>query len=246
MNKLKIFQDKQIRSHWDAENELWYFSIIDIIAVLTGSDRPRKYWNDLKIKLAKEGSQLSEKIGQLKMKSTDGKSYLTDVADTESLFRLIQSIPSPKAEPFKCWLAKVGYERIEENEDPEKVLEFIKGTELRPYLELLDSDEERRKFEQLLLKRYYMAYPRSANGKVLFPYLNGYLFWHISESMKNKTLVLDVAKLDRFAMVSFYTTLKKSYTMPDNLLARLDNLNWSSLLYMLLRNAIEVQMEALL
>ena len=98
MDKLKIFQDKQIRSYWDADKELWFFSIIDIIAILTGSDRPRKYWNDLKLKLVKEGSQLSEEIGQLKMKSTDGKSYLTDVADTQALFRLIQSIPSPKAE----------------------------------------------------------------------------------------------------------------------------------------------------
>lgn len=123
MSKLKIFQEKHVRSHWDADKELWHFSIIDIIGVLTGSDRPRKYWNDLKIKLLKEGSQLSEKIGQLKMKSADGKFYLTDVADTETVFRLIQSIPSPKAEPFKLWLAKVGYERIEENEDPEKTID---------------------------------------------------------------------------------------------------------------------------
>jgi hypothetical protein len=123
MSKLKIFQDKHVRSHWDADKELWYFSIIDIIAALTDSDRPRKYWNDLKLKLANEGSQLSEKIGQLKMKSTDGKLYLTDVADTETMFRLIQSIPSPKAEPFKLWLAQVGYERIEENEDPEKTID---------------------------------------------------------------------------------------------------------------------------
>ena len=130
MNKLKIFQDQQIRSHWDTEKELWYFSIIDIIAVLSGSDRPRKYWSDLKLKLAKEGSQLSEKIGQLKMKASDGKSYLTDVADTEVLFRLIQSIPSPKAEPFKLWLARVGYERIEENEDPEKTIDRAMATYL--------------------------------------------------------------------------------------------------------------------
>lgn len=123
MSKLKIFQDKHVRSHWDADKELWYFSIIDIVATLTDSDRPRKYWNDLKLKLVNEGSQLSEKIGQLKMKSTDGKLYLTDVADTETMFRLIQSIPSPKAEPFKLWLAQVGYERIEENEDPEKTID---------------------------------------------------------------------------------------------------------------------------
>jgi len=119
MSNVKLFQNQQIRSHWDAEQELWFFSVIDIIQVLTGSERPRKYWNDLKKKLQQEGSQLSDKIGQLKMLSSDGKSYLTDVADTETLLRLVQSIPSPRAEPFKLWLAQVGYERLEENEDPE-------------------------------------------------------------------------------------------------------------------------------
>jgi hypothetical protein len=94
-------------------------SIIDVIEILTGTDRPRKYWSDLKSKLKKEGSELSEKIGQLKMQSADGKFYLTDVADTEQLFRLIQSIPSPKAEPFKKWLAQVAAERLDEMQDPE-------------------------------------------------------------------------------------------------------------------------------
>ncbi len=116
---IQLFQKQKVRTHWDEEKEIWYFSIIDVVAVLTESLRPRKYWSDLKSKLQKEGSELSEKIGQLKMKSFDGKSYSTDVADTEQLLRLIQSIPSPKAEPFKLWLAKVGYERIEEIEDPE-------------------------------------------------------------------------------------------------------------------------------
>lgn len=116
---IKVFEDKQVRTHWDSEQEKWFFSIIDVIAALTGSDRPRKYWNDLKSKLAKEGSQLSDKIGQLKLKSADGKSYSTDVADTEQLFRLIQSIPSPKAEPFKLWLAQVATERLDEMQDPE-------------------------------------------------------------------------------------------------------------------------------
>jgi len=116
---IAIFEGSQIRRHWDAEKELWYFSIMDIIQVLVKTDRPRKYWNDLKTKLKKEGSELSEKIGQLKMKSSDGKKYLTDVADTETLLRLIQSIPSPNAEPFKLWLARVGYERLEETADPE-------------------------------------------------------------------------------------------------------------------------------
>ncbi|MEJ0106666.1 MAG: Bro-N domain-containing protein [Bacteroidota bacterium] len=119
MSDIQLFESKKIRSHWDAEQEKWYFSIVDIIEVLTGTDRPRKYWADLKAKLKKEGSELSEKIGQLKMEAEDGKMRTTDIADTEQLLRLIQSIPSPKAEPFKQWLAKVGYERIEENQDPE-------------------------------------------------------------------------------------------------------------------------------
>jgi hypothetical protein len=119
MSNIKLFDHIKIRSHWDAEAEKWYFSVVDVIKILTGSDRPRKYWSDLKAKLIKEGSELSEKIGQLKMQSEDSKYYLTDVADTEQLLRLIQSIPSPKAEPFKQWLAKVGNERIDESQDPE-------------------------------------------------------------------------------------------------------------------------------
>lgn len=114
-----LFNQKTVRRQWNDKKELWYFSIIDVIEVLTNSKRPRKYWNDLKLKLKKEGSKLSEKIGQLKMRSSDNKYYLTDVADTETMLRLIQTIPSPKAEPFKLWLAKVGYERIEETDDPE-------------------------------------------------------------------------------------------------------------------------------
>lgn len=100
-NSIKIFEQKKVRSHWDEQAEKWWFSVIDVVAILTESDRPRKYWSDLKSKLKKEGSELSEKIGQLKMLSSDGKYYKTDVADTEQLFRLIQSIPSPKAKPFK-------------------------------------------------------------------------------------------------------------------------------------------------
>ncbi len=120
MRNIKIFESKKIRSQWDAEKEKWFFSVVDVIEVLTGTDRPRKYWGDLKTKLKKEGSELSEKIGQLKMEAEDGKMRDTDVADTEQLFRLIQAIASPKAEPFKQWLAKVGYERVEESQDPEK------------------------------------------------------------------------------------------------------------------------------
>jgi len=126
-----LFHEKQVRRHWDEEKELWYFSIIDVIEILTGSPRPRKYWNALKTKLQEEGSQLSHKLGQLKLESTDGKKYLTDVADTETLLRLIQSIPSPKVEPFKLWLAKVGYERIEETEDPELAIDRAMRTYLQ-------------------------------------------------------------------------------------------------------------------
>lgn len=123
MKNIKIFESKQIRSHWDTEEEKWYFSIVDIIEVLTGTERPRKYWSDLKAKLKKEGSELSEKIGQLKMEADDGKKRETDVADTEQLLILIQSIPSPKAESFKLWLAKVGYERMKKITDPAQSLD---------------------------------------------------------------------------------------------------------------------------
>jgi hypothetical protein len=119
MSNIKLFQNTSIRSQWDADKEQWLFSVIDVVGALTGSENPRKYWSVLKTRLKKEGSQLATNCSQLKMLSSDGKSYLTDVANTESLLRLIQSIPSPRAEPFKLWLAQVGYERLEENEDPE-------------------------------------------------------------------------------------------------------------------------------
>lgn len=116
---IKIFEDKKVRSVWDNEQEKWYISIIDVIEVLTDSANPRRYWSDLKIKLEKEGSQLYDNIVQLKLTAADGKNYKTDVADVEQLFRLIQSIPSPKAEPFKMWLAEIARERLEEIDDPE-------------------------------------------------------------------------------------------------------------------------------
>jgi hypothetical protein len=122
-NSIKLFNQKEIRTHWDSENEKWWFSVVDIIEVLTDSDRPRKYWSDLKIKLNQEGSELSDKIGQLKMISSDGKYYNTDVLDTEGVLRLIQSIPSKKAEPFKIWLAKIGNERLNEIADPELAID---------------------------------------------------------------------------------------------------------------------------
>jgi hypothetical protein len=127
---IQLFEQKQVRSVWDGEQEKWYFSIIDVIEVLTETDRPRKYWGDLKSKLKSEGSELSEKIGQLKLEAGDGKKRLTDVADTDQLFRLIQSIPSPKAEPFKMWLAQVGRERIDEIEDPEIGIDRLMETYL--------------------------------------------------------------------------------------------------------------------
>lgn len=119
MSPIQLFESNQVRTHWDEDQEKWFISIVDVIQVLTDNDRPRKYWSDLKTKLRKEGSELSEKIGQLKMEAPDGKMRLTDVVDVEQLFRLIQSIPSKKAEPFKLWLAQIANERIEEMQDPE-------------------------------------------------------------------------------------------------------------------------------
>ena len=122
-NKIQLFEEKKVRTAWDEATEEWYFSITDVIEVLTGTDRPRKYWNDLKKKLLKEGSELSEKIGQLKLLAADGKKYKSDVATTDQLFRLIQSIPSPKAEPFKLWIAQVAKERLDQMQDPELSIE---------------------------------------------------------------------------------------------------------------------------
>jgi hypothetical protein len=128
---IRLFQDQKVRVQWDDEKEKWFFSIVDIIGILTESPNPRKYWSVLKTRLKQEGSQLTTKCSQLKMQSADGKFYMTDVADTEQLLRLIQSIPSPKAEPFKVWLAKVGYERIEETEDPEIAFDRAMETYLK-------------------------------------------------------------------------------------------------------------------
>lgn len=122
-NKIQLFEQKKVRTVWDEEQEKWFFSIIDVIEVLTDSPRPRKYWNALKTKLQNEGSELSHNLGQLKMVAADGKKYLTDVGDTEQLFRLIQSIPSPKAEPFKQWMASVASERLDQMQDPELSIE---------------------------------------------------------------------------------------------------------------------------
>lgn len=132
-NKIQIFEDKKIRTAWNESEEEWYFSIVDVISVLTDSNEPRRYWSDLKRKLKAEGAnQLYENIVQLKMQSPkDGKNYKTDVANTEQLLRIIQSIPSPKAEPFKMWLAEVGRERIDETIDPELTIERALETYLK-------------------------------------------------------------------------------------------------------------------
>lgn len=125
-NEIQLFEDQKIRTAWDAEQEEWYFSIVDVIAVLTeqpDTRRAAKYWSVLKNRLKKEGSELPTLCSQLKLRSADGKRYLTDVATTEQLFRLIQSVPSPKAEPFKIWLAQVGRERVEETIDPELTID---------------------------------------------------------------------------------------------------------------------------
>jgi hypothetical protein len=119
-NTLKLFEDKRVRTVWDNEKEKWYLSIIDVVEILTDSPNPRKYWSVLKTRLKKEGSQLATNCSQLKLQSSDGKFYKTDVADVEQLFRMIQSIPSPKAEPFKMWLAQIARERLDEIEDPEQ------------------------------------------------------------------------------------------------------------------------------
>jgi hypothetical protein len=128
---IKLFQDQRVRVHWDNNQEKWYFSIVDVIAVLTKSINPQAYWRKLKERLKKEGNETVTNCHGLKMEAADGKMRMTDVADTEQLLRLIQSIPSPKAEPFKVWLAKVGYERIEETEDPEKAFDRAMETYLK-------------------------------------------------------------------------------------------------------------------
>lgn len=133
-DQIQLFEDQKIRTAWDAEQEEWYFSVVDVVGVLTDQPDTRhaaKYWSVLKTRLKKEGSELPTNCSQLKLKSADGKRYLTDVADTEQLLRIIQSIPSPKAEPFKLWLAQVGRERIEETIDPEQAIDRALETYLK-------------------------------------------------------------------------------------------------------------------
>jgi hypothetical protein len=134
MSSIKLFETHHVRSEWDAERELWYLSIVDVIAVLTDSADAGAYWRKLKQRLKAEGNETVTNCHGLKMTAVDGKSRLTDVANTEQLLRLVQSIPSPKAEPFKQWLARVGYERIEETDDPELAYQCPKcqATQITP------------------------------------------------------------------------------------------------------------------
>ena len=130
--KIQLFEDHKIRTAWDEDKEEWYFSVVDVIRVLTGSENPRRYWSDLKRKLKAEGAvELYEKIVQFKMTAPDGKMRLTDVANTEQLLRIMQSVPSPKAEPIRAWLAEVGRERIEETIDPEQAIDRALETYLK-------------------------------------------------------------------------------------------------------------------
>jgi len=130
-NTIKLFQDNKVRVVWDEEQEKWYFSIVDVVGVLSDSENPQVYWRVLKKRLLDEGNETVTNCNALKMKASDGKMRLTDVADTEQLLRLIQSIPSPKAEPFKMWLAEVGSERIDEIADPELAIERALETYLK-------------------------------------------------------------------------------------------------------------------
>ncbi len=147
---LAIFEGTQIRRHWDDQSEKWYFSVVDVVGVLSGSVDPRNYWKVLKNRLNAEGSEVVTKCNQLKMLSSDGKYYLTDTADTEVMLRLVQSIPSPNAEPFKLWLARVGYERLEETADPELAINralktyIAKGYSLAWIMQRLKSIEIRK------------------------------------------------------------------------------------------------------
>lgn len=120
---IAIFEGKKVRRIWNDQEEKWYFSVVDVTGILTGSIDPRKYWNKLAERLRKEGSKVVTKCHHLKFQAADRKFYLSDAADTETMFRIVQSIPSPNAEPLKLWLAKVGYERVEEMEDPEKAIQ---------------------------------------------------------------------------------------------------------------------------
>ncbi|CAN5345743.1 BRO family protein [soil metagenome] len=208
--EVKLFEEQKVRTLWDEEKETWFISVIDVIEVLTGTDRARKYWNDLKSKLNNEGSQLSEKIGQLKMQSADGKFYKTDVADTEQIFRLIQSIPSPKAEPFKLWLAQLGKERLDEMQDPELTIDRaleqylklgysenwinqrLKSIEIRK--ELTDEWKKRGMKEGMQFATLTEIITRTWSGKTTKEYKNlkGLKKENLRDNMTNTELILNM------------------------------------------------------
>jgi len=149
MSNIKLFEEQKIRTHYDEENEKWYFAIVDVVGILSESIDPQAYWRKLKQRLKEEGNETVTNCHALKMKAADGKMRLTDVADTQQLLRLIQSIPSPKAEPFKLWLAKVGYERIQEMNDPEISLDrarenWIKHGRSEKWIQIRMSGQETR------------------------------------------------------------------------------------------------------
>ncbi len=210
MSSLKLFEDKKIRTRFHEPEEMWYFSVIDVIEVLTGSTIPKRYWSDLKKKLLKEGSQLYEKIVQLKFEATDGKNYATDCLNTENLLRLIQSIPSPKAEPFKQWLAQTGYERIEEIQDPEKSIDRamenylklgykkdwinqrLKSIEVRK--ELTDEWENRgvKKGQEFATLTDIITQAWSGKGVKQYKQLKGLKKENLRDNMTNLELVLNM------------------------------------------------------
>ena len=146
-NKIQLFEEKKVRAIWDDMEEKWYFSIVDVVAVLTDSPNPRNYWKVLKHRLIKEGNESVTNCNQLKLQSSDGKKYKTDVADIEQLFRLIQSIPSPKAEPFKQWMAQVAALRLDQMQDPELSIEQAVVTSLNAKEAMRLKEEEQKSIE---------------------------------------------------------------------------------------------------
>lgn len=209
-NAVQLFENKKVRTVWDADSEKWLISIIDVIEVLTETDRSRKYWSDLKAKLKREGSELSENIGHLKMQAPDGKMRLTDVADTEQLFRLIQSIPSPKAEPFKLWLAQIASERLDEMQDPELTIDRaleqylalgysenwinqrLKSIEIRK--ELTDEWKKRGLKEGMQFATLTDIISKSWSGKTTKEYkvLKGLKKENLRDNMTNTELILNM------------------------------------------------------